>query len=258
MALALAVVAAGVGPSDAGPVKAKSKSSSKSSKSSSKSKKKSKYKPAANSPPVSKRVYDGMPPGFDWPVTRAMTEANKACEAKLDRAGQKWERAKALGRIANPINVTDGMIAGVKYTNWWGEKANTTMECQLVLALVTIAPELRALGVREVKYGQVYEWSYVRATYGRMLSRHAIGTAIDIGAFVDDSGREVKVSHAYKQKDNLLLALEQLFVASAHFHNVITPKNDPVGHDNHYHVEAVVDFRPPPPPPSKPVALLRY
>ena len=251
MALVLAVVTVGMAPVDAAPEKSKSTSKKQSKK---KSKKKSKYKPAAASPSVSKRVYDGMPPGFEWPATRAMEEASKACEAKLDRAKVTWEKAKPLGRIVDPIVVPDGMLGGVKYTNWWGAGSSTTMECQLALQLATLGPDLRALGVREVKYGNIYEWSYVRSTHGRMLSRHAIATAIDIGAFVDDTGREVKVSHSYKQGDPMLLALEQLFIASAGFHNVITPKNDPVGHYNHFHVEAVVDFTAPVPGPNKPVA----
>jgi hypothetical protein len=192
-----------------------------------------------------KRFYDGLPPGFTWPPTRAMDDAGKACEAKLDALGVKWERAKRPGRVADPILITDGMLGGVKYTNWFGPGPSSTMECQLGLALATIGPELRVLGVREVKFGSVYDLSYIKTPRGRMLSRHAIGTAMDIGAFVDDLGREVKVAESYKSGDNLLLAVEELFIASSDFHNIITPHNDPISHDNHFHVEAVVSFRPP-------------
>jgi hypothetical protein len=114
-------------------------------------------------------------------------------------------------------------------------------ECQLALALARIGPELRVLGVREVKFGSIYDWSYVPYVGGKILSRHALAVAMDIGSFVDDTGRELKVE-TYRKGDPLLLALEQLFVNHASFHNILSPRNDPKGHYNHFHVEAVVDF----------------
>lgn len=192
-----------------------------------------------------KRYYDGMPPGFTWPPTAAMADAGKACEAELDRAGVKWTHVKRSGRIADPIEVTDHVLAGVTYTNWFGPKASTKMECQLALALLRIGPELRALGVREVQYGQVFDWSHIDTIHGRKLSRHAVGLAMDIGAFVDDSGRVVKVLHNYQRGDSLLLSLEELFEANVNFHNLLTPRIDPAGHSNHFHVEAVASFRRP-------------
>jgi hypothetical protein len=191
---------------------------------------------------VVKRDYDGLPPGFSWPPTRAMDDAGKVCERKLDGLGVKWEHAKRPGRVADPIVITDGMLGGIKYTNRFGPKASSTMECQLGLALATIGPELKGLGVREVKFGSIYDLSYIRTFRGRELSRHAIAVAMDIGAFVDDTGREVSVEKSYKDGDSLLIAVESLFTATGEFHNIITPKNDPISHYNHFHVEAVVSF----------------
>jgi hypothetical protein len=197
-----------------------------------------------------KRVYDGYPPGYAWPPTRVMDEASRACEAKLDLAGVNWKPAKREGRIVDPIVISDMMLGGIKYTNNFGPKASSTMECQLALALAAIGTDLYSLGVREVKFGSIFNWSYVGSANGTVLSRHAIGVAMDIASFVDDSGRDVKVVESYKHGEPLLLSLEKMFVDGSVFHNVITPKNDPISHYNHFHVEAIVDFRAPPRPPK--------
>ncbi|MEO8700940.1 MAG: extensin family protein [Kofleriaceae bacterium] len=244
LALAIALISGVVTRTEAEPTKAKQAKASK-SKSKSKSKRQERRKTFSRAITVSKRVYDGLPPGFSWPPNRAMDDAGKACEAKLTGMGVKWEHVKRVGRVANPIIISDGMLGKIKYTNMFGAKASSTMECQLGVALATIGPELYGLGVREVKYGSIYDLSYIKGIRGRELSRHAIAVAMDIGSFVDNTGRDVKVTTSYNEGDNLLLAIEELFIASSDFHNIITPKNDPISHYNHFHVEAVVDFRAP-------------
>lgn len=245
LALALAVVSSSVTQVDAAPSKSRTTAKKRTKPSTTRTTRAKRGKHVSRGVLSTKRMYDGLPPGFSWPPTASMIEAGKECEAKLDRAGVKWKHAEAAGRIANPVDITDMMLGGIKYTNMWGPKASSKMECQLALALASIGPELYGLGVREVKFGSIYDWSYVRYQRWRMLSRHAIAVAIDIGSFVDETGRDVKVLHSYKKRDNLLIALEQLFTTNSNFHNIITPKTDPVGHANHFHVEAVVDFNAP-------------
>ena len=187
---------------------------------------------------------EGMPPGFTWPPSRAMLAAEQECEAKLDRAGVKWERAEADGRIVNPIFVRDMTFGGVKYANQWGSKGPHKMDCQLALALETIGPELHAIGVREVRFGSIFRWSNVRS-HGKtrpILSRHGLGIAMDIGSFVDDKGRVANVLKDYPQDDALLLAIEQVVNANGNFRLMLTPKNDPVSHDDHFHIEARANF----------------
>jgi hypothetical protein len=255
--LVLAVALTGVAPAEAAPRKAKAgkvgkgaqakkskkpnKRATQASKSSRRGKRGRRAKVVSRAI-AAERQYDGLPPGFAWPPSPAMLDAGKACEDQLDRFGVAWEGTKREGRIADPIAVRDMMLGGIKYTNTWGAKASSTMDCQLALQLARIGPDLRALGIREVRFGSIYELSYIHTPRGRVLSRHAIGMAMDIMSFVDDSGREVRVIDAYKQGDGLLLGAEQLFIASAGFHNVISPKNDPVGHYHHFHVEAVASF----------------
>jgi hypothetical protein len=187
---------------------------------------------------------EGMPVGFSWPPSRAMIAAGADCETKLDRAGVKWEHAEAEGRISNPIFVRDMVFGGVPYKNMFGSKGPFKMDCQLALALETIGPELHAVGVREVRFGSIFRWSHVRS-HGKtrpILSRHGIGLAMDIGAFVDENGRVVKVLEEYPKDDPLLLSIESVVNANGNFRIMLTPKNDPISHDDHFHIEARADF----------------
>ncbi len=188
-----------------------------------------------------------MPIGFTWPPTPAMLDAEKECEAKLDRAGLEWEHADREGRIVNAVRVPSMKFGGIQYTNMWGSKGPFLMDCQLALALETIGPELAALGVAEVKFGSLYRWSNVRSNgvTKPYLSRHGLGLAMDIGSFIDDTGREASVLRDYKKDDPLLHSIEQLINANGNFRIVLTPKNDPISHDNHFHIEAKASYTSP-------------
>jgi hypothetical protein len=187
-----------------------------------------------------------MPRGFAWPATRAMRAASKTCEADLDALGVTWKRAAAEGRIVDPIVVPDGMLGGIKYTSKWRPPPHK-LDCQLARALAQIGRELHAVGVREVRWSSIYRWSNVR-TRGRQLpflSRHALGLAMDIYDFIDDTGRVVNVQQDYAAGDALLTAVEQAVNASGRFRIVLTPRNDPKSHDDHFHVEANPDYKAP-------------
>ncbi|MDB4956131.1 MAG: hypothetical protein JWO36_3700 [Myxococcales bacterium] len=189
---------------------------------------------------------NNMPRGFTWPPSKTMTEAAKACEAKLDELGVTWHVAKREGHIVDAITLPDSQIGGITYTNVYDKRA-VVMDCQLVLALATFAPHLYELGVREVRVGSVYRWSKVRA-FGKtkdMLSRHALGLAMDVVSFVDDTGREAIVAKDYKQDDELLLSIEREINDSGTFRVVLTPKNDPISHHDHFHIEANPDYSEP-------------
>jgi hypothetical protein len=68
---------------------------------------------------------------------------------------------------------------------------------------------------------------------------------MDIASFVDESGRPAVVKHDYATGDELLLAIEQVINANGNFRIVLTPKNDPISHDDHFHIEARSDFTSP-------------
>ena len=54
--------------------------------------------------------------------------------------------------------------------------------------------------------------------------------------------RVATVKTDYPNDDVLLLAIEQTVNGSGKFRIVLTPKNDPVSHSDHFHLEAASDF----------------
>ena len=186
---------------------------------------------------------NNMPRGFTWPPSRTMEAAAKECEAQLDSLGVAWQSAKAAGHMVDPIELTAGQIGGIAYVPVYA-KTLPAMDCQLALSLATLAPRLYDAGVREVHVGSTYRWSNVRVG-GKtlpMLSRHALGLAMDVVSFVDDNGREAVVAKDYKRGDELLLAVERTVNDSGVFRTVLTPKNDPKSHHDHFHLEANPDY----------------
>jgi hypothetical protein len=190
------------------------------------------------------RYQDSMPPGFAWPASDEMMAVEKGCEAELDAAGIEWQRAEALGKIADPIVVPAMQFGGVAFKSKWDKKP-IVIDCQLARMLTRLGPKLRALGVREVAFGSVYRNTLVRfgGVRGKALSRHALGLAMDIVSFTGADGREVVVETEYPKKDWLLLAIENVVDHDRDWRILLTPKNDPVSHKSHFHLEASVDFR---------------
>ncbi len=190
-----------------------------------------------------------MPRGWSWPPNAAMVSAAKKCQAKLDDLAVTWKPAQRDGHIAAPIT-TDMTFGGVKYVPVY-RKGPFTFDCHLAVALETFGKDLFDLGVREVHFGSIFRWSKVRVG-GRtknMLSRHALGLAMDIVAFVDDTGRVAGIQRDYPKDDVLLLNVEKQVNLSGKFRLLLTPKNDPASHSDHFHLEANPDFRPMPPAP---------
>ena len=99
--------------------------------------------------------------------------------------------------------------------------------------------------VHEVAFGSVYRNTLVRfgGVRGKALSRHALGLAMDIVSFTGADGRVVAVESEYPKKDWLLLAIENLVDHDKDWRILLTPKNDPISHKDHFHLEASVDFR---------------
>jgi hypothetical protein len=109
------------------------------------------------------------------------------------------------------------------------------------------------LGVREVHFSSLFRWSNVRA-FGRtvnVLSRHSYGLAMDVVSFRDDTGRAINIQREYPKGDKLLLDIEKTINDSKKFRLLLTPRNDPTSHSDHYHFEAASNFTaaaPPAPP----------
>jgi hypothetical protein len=186
-----------------------------------------------------------MPPGFAWPATPEMAMVERGCEAELVAHGLTWQHADALGELADPIVVPAMTFGGVAYKSGW-DKGPFVIDCQLARMLARVGPSLWNLGVREVTFGSTYRNTKVRflGHRGKALSRHALGLAMDIASFTDKDGRVVKVETEYPKQNALLLAIEDLVDHDKDFRILLTPKNDPISHHDHFHLEASVDFRP--------------
>jgi len=234
---------------DATSKKAKAQSASKAKKKKSKKKKKkSRKKLVARTPSKSSlRHTDNMPRGYEWPPSRQMLAAETACKTELDFAGVDWKPAEPEGRIVAALTVTDDAgamtIGGITYTSAY-RKGPHKLDCQLALALHHFGANLQAAGVRGVKFGSIYRWTNVRVNgeTKNILSRHALGIAMDIVSFTDEAGREANVEKDYPLGDPLLLAVEDAVNASGKFRILLTPKNDPVSHRDHFHIEVAVDY----------------
>jgi hypothetical protein len=186
-----------------------------------------------------KSTGNNMPRGFTWPPARSMLAAEADCERALDAAGVAWHRASREGHIVDAVTLGDAALGGISYAPVFG-RGPYKLDCQLALALVSLGPELVAAGVREVRFGSIYRWSQVRVggKTKNALSRHALGLAMDVVSFVDAAGREARVARDYPAGDPLLLEVERTIDASPAFRLVLTPKNDPISHKDHFHIEA--------------------
>lgn len=190
-----------------------------------------------------KRRRSNMPPGWSWPPTPAMKQVGKQCLARLDQLGVSWRRARKTPRVATPVVIPDMELGGIRLVSIY-RKPPFVMACHLALALAEHAPRLYELGVRELRFSSIHRFTRVR-TDGkqlRSLSRHALGLAMDIWHVVDDAGVAHSVEDDYLAGDELLRAVEDAVNASGAFRMVLTPANDPLSHDDHFHIEAAVAY----------------
>lgn len=193
---------------------------------------------------------DNMPRGFAWPPTKHMHEAEAACEAKLDDLGIEHEPGTSEGRVVDPLIIPGEAgtmtLGGVTWVPAFTTRSQP-VDCQLVLALATFGPQLHDLGVDRVTFGSIFRWTNVRVMgkTKNILSRHALGIAMDIISFTDKDGRVAYVSKDYKKGDELLLGIEEAVNASGLFRILLTPKNDPISHKDHFHLEAATDYTAP-------------
>jgi hypothetical protein len=177
-----------------------------------------------------------MPVGWTWPPNKTMVDDGAQCLANLDAIGVKWQKAKGQGKIATPITIPAMELGGLKLHSIW-RKGDFVMDCHLALALATSGgPALRSIGVTQINFFGIYEYRNVHGTH--ILSRHAVGLAMDVGSFVTDDGAVHVVKSDYKHGDSVLLAAEQLIDTTGAFRILLTPGNDPKHHYDHFHFEA--------------------
>ena len=134
-----------------------------------------------------------MPTGWTWPPSPRMKADGKACLARLTELGVKWKKGPATPKIATPIVLPGMMVGGVKLTSIW-RKGPFPMDCYLALAFAERgAAALRATGVVELRFAGIHSYRKVAGT--NVLSRHALGLAIDVFEMVDVDGRTRPIHH---------------------------------------------------------------
>jgi hypothetical protein len=193
-----------------------------------------------------RRKRGNMPEGWTWPPSRQMRAAGKACLAELDALGVGWKRASKRRKIATPITLTSLEMGGVQMVSVYREPP-FVMDCHLALQLARKLPELYQLGLRELHFSRIFEYTRVR-TRGRQLralSRHALGLAMDVRWLVDVHGHKAVVLDDYPKGDELLLGFERAVSDTDEFRTLLTPANDPRSHDDHFPLEARVDYTAP-------------
>lgn len=216
--------------------KAKTKSKSKSRSRTSKRRRKDDRRP-------NKRTATNMPKGWAWPPTKAMVAAGEVCEKKLDELGIRWEKGSREGKIVTPVVIPGMELGGLKLVSVY-RNGPFNMDCHLALGLATYGPQLTAIGIRELRFSSIFRYTKVRVNgqTKNMLSRHALGLAIDARSFVDEAGREAVVETDYNAADPMLLQIEQVVNDSGGFRTVLTPRNDPTSHYDHFHLEIKVEY----------------
>lgn len=192
----------------------------------------------AGSPGKPRKVRN-MPVGWTWPPSAAMKEAGERCLADLAVADVDHRPAKAIKKVATPIVVPSMTIGDVALVSL-RDRAPHVLDCHLARALADVAPALRALGVRSLQFRTLHKLRNVRrgGKKTRILSRHAVGLAVDVFAVGFDDGATLRVEHDWRGHGRKLAQVADVFAASAAFRTPLTPANDPADHGDHVHLEA--------------------
>jgi len=114
---------------------------------------------------------------FPAPQLGRSIPSGDACRSRLAELGIAYDSLDEKRGIETPV-VLKGPIGGIRYTLMGSP---IVCDCRLLVALSSVAPKLRALGVSEVRLAGAY--SYRMARVGR-LSLHAFGLAFDVHEIV--------------------------------------------------------------------------
>lgn len=195
--------------------------------------------------PGKPRKVKNMPEGWTWPPSAAMKQAGARCLARLDAAGIAHDPAKPAKKVATPIILPAMELGGVALVSLKG-KGPHVLDCHLADAIAVVAPELRALGVHALHFRTLHKYRGVRrkGVSRRVLSRHAVGLAVDVFEVAFDDGDVLRVKNHWRSAGRRLAAVAAVFENSPAFRTPLTPTNDPADHDDHLHLEAHMTLAP--------------
>ena len=174
-----------------------------------------------------------MPPGWTWPPSARMKADGQACLSHLDALGVRYEKAPPVRKVTTPVYLSDMTLGGIELQSIW-KKGPFVMDCLLAAALADAAGVLASAGVVALRFAEIHDYRNINDGKRKILSRHALGLAIDVFAFVTEDGVTHPVEKDYP--DALLLTLEDWLRDTAAF-RLLTPGNDRKHHHDHFHLE---------------------
>lgn len=179
-----------------------------------------------------------MPKGWTWPPSAPMQKIGKQCLADLDAAKVEYRKGPALKKVATPIVLAKLELGGIELVPL-RKRDSYPLDCHLAAAILAVAPALREIGVKTIRFRTLHEYRNVRKNgkTTKMLSRHALGLAVDVFGFELDDGRILEVERDWAAEP-VLPAAAALIAASPLFRTPLTPANDPANHGDHVHLEA--------------------
>lgn len=182
-----------------------------------------------------------MPKGWAWPPSQVMKQVGAECTARLDELGVTWAPAPAARKVTTPIYVPSMEIRGLRLESIF-RKGPFVMDCLLARALAEVADGLRAKGVATLRFSTIHDYRTIRKKQRKytILSRHALGLAMDVYEIVFDDGNEIVVKKHYRRNRARLGELEELVRGSGFFRALLTPGNDRRSHHDHFHFEAAM------------------
>jgi hypothetical protein len=177
-----------------------------------------------------------MPAGWTWPPSPEMLEEGARCLGRLAKLGVQFVPGPEKPRITTPVVVPAWEFGGVKLVPLT-KRRPLVVDCHLAEALAAAGgPALRQLGVTEIRFTSLYEYRNVKRR--RVLSRHAVGLAMDIYEVVTQDGVVRRVPRHYRNADGVLKSVERALRRTGFFRGPLSPANDPRGHWDHFHLEA--------------------
>ena len=186
-----------------------------------------------------------MPRGWTWPPSETMRDVGATCLKDLDELGIEYERAAPTRRVVTPIVLPDLKLGEIELQPIW-KKGPFVMDCHLARALAEHATEIRAVGVAALRFSTIHDYRTIRMNgrKSRILSRHAIGLAMDVPEVELVDGTILDIERDYAAGHPILAALETVLAGADELRTPLTPGNDPVSHDDHFHLEAHMRLEP--------------
>lgn len=172
---------------------------------------------------------------------------DRGCLRRLRAMHIPYRRLHHVKGVATPIRVLGHRIGRTRYVPRY--KSNKMiMDCRMAVALARANEIFKVNQISALVFSNFYCWRYVEES-GR-LSRHALGLAVDVHAFIDRRGRRLEVVRDYQKglgkgrtcegraksyRARVLRDLACDLDSSSLFETVLTPDYNK-GHRNHFHI----------------------